>query len=77
MTTPIPSTQPVRLAESSGESYLEFLDTTVALGRGNKNVPPQDGRHLYRSAAREIGNWTPWWRRLLGAAHPYIWLQGK
>jgi protein-glutamine gamma-glutamyltransferase len=60
-------------------SFLRLTEIHLdrALGRGHAEVEPRECRQLYRSAAREISNLIPWWRRWLGAVHPFLWMKVK
>jgi transglutaminase-like putative cysteine protease len=60
-------------------SFLRLTEIHLdrALGQGHAGVQLPKGRQLCRSAAQEINNLIPWWRRWLGAVHPFLWLKVK
>ncbi len=60
-------------------SFLRLTEIHLdrALGQGHAGVQQQEARQLYRSAAQEIKKLIPWWRRWLGALHPFLWMKVK
>jgi uncharacterized membrane protein YgcG len=60
-------------------SFLRLTEIHLnsALGRGQADVHPRKGLQLYRNATQEINKLIPWWRRWLGAVHPFLWLKVK
>jgi transglutaminase-like putative cysteine protease/uncharacterized membrane protein YgcG len=60
-------------------SFLRLTEIHLdrALGLGYAGVQSQEGRQLYHGAAQEIKMLIPWWRRWLGALHPFLWMKVK
>jgi protein-glutamine gamma-glutamyltransferase len=60
-------------------SFLRLTEIHLdgAIGPGHAGLRPQEGRQLYRGAAQEIKKLIPWWRRWLGAVHPFLWMKVK